>query len=102
LPKFAGEAGHSWILYAERELPLPMIVVLSINDAKTVLERPPAAQQLSQDSNAICSEGQLKNSSNAAEIAGYCQRHTRESIAGRFEPAGTRFAVWSQRLVADK
>jgi hypothetical protein len=79
-----------------------MIVVLSINDAKTVLERPLAAQQLSQDSNAICNEGQLKNSSNAAEIAGHCQRNIRESIAGRFEPAGTRFAVWSQRLVADK
>jgi hypothetical protein len=79
-----------------------MIVVLSINDAKAVLERPLAAQQLSQDSNAICSKGQLKNSSHVAEIAGRCQRNIRESIAGRFEPAGTRFAVWSQRLVADK
>jgi hypothetical protein len=47
LPKFAGKAGHSWIPYVERDLPLPMIVVLSINDAKTVLERSLAAQQLS-------------------------------------------------------
>jgi hypothetical protein len=82
---------------------LPMIVILSINDAKTVvLERPLAAQQLSQDSNGICGEGQLKNSSSAAEIAGHCRRNTRESIAGRFEPSGTRFAVRSQRVVADK
>jgi hypothetical protein len=79
-----------------------MIVVLSINDAKTVLERSLAAQQLSQDSNEIRSEGQLKNSSNPAEIAGHCRRNTRESIAGLFEPAGTRFAVRSQRVVADK
>jgi hypothetical protein len=101
LPKFAGKAAHSWILYAERNLPLPMIVVPSINDAKTVSERSPGCAAVD-DSKAICGERQLKNSSNADEITGRCQRNTTESTAGRFEPAGTRFAVRSQHLVADK
>ena len=95
LAKVCGGSGAFLDPLCRTRLPLPMIVVLSINDAKTVLERPPAAQQLSQDPMQSAAKDSSRIRQTLLKLQAIASGIQEKAIAGRFEPAGTRFAVCS-------